>query len=178
MFQRFLASGLEDAALLQVSSFETERGELPPLDDSFDGYVLSGSRHGAYEQLPWIADLLAWTRDAVASRRRLLGVCFGHQVIAAALGGSVTPNPAGFEVGGLDLPLTPDARRYFAALLGADAAGAAAAAALPPALRMLYVHGCAPACCCVAPLRCATRCVRAPLTQPGHPWHPWPATPW
>ena len=61
-----------------MTSFETEAGELPALG-AFDGYVLSGSRHGAYEQLPWIAELLAWTRAAVAARERLLGVCFGHQ---------------------------------------------------------------------------------------------------
>jgi GMP synthase-like glutamine amidotransferase len=62
-----------------VTSFETAAGELPPLDGTFDAFVLSGSRHGAYEPLPWIADLLAWTRAAAAARQRLLGVCFGHQ---------------------------------------------------------------------------------------------------
>ena len=59
-------------------NFETAAGELPPLG-AFDGYVLSGSRHGAYEALPWIAALLDWTRAAAAARERLLGVCFGHQ---------------------------------------------------------------------------------------------------
>jgi GMP synthase-like glutamine amidotransferase len=62
-----------------VTSYETAQGELPALD-AYDAFILSGSRHGAYEQLPWIVSLLAWTRDAVQARQRLLGVCFGHQV--------------------------------------------------------------------------------------------------
>jgi GMP synthase-like glutamine amidotransferase len=71
------------------------------------------------------------------------------QVIAQALGGRVEINAAGFEIGALDMALTAEARAYFATLLGkgdassaADAAAADAdAAALPAALRMLYVHG-------------------------------------
>ena len=143
MFACLLASALdaESLPLLSVESFETEARQLPP-HGAFDGYVLSGSRHGAYEKLPWIEELLAWTREAVARRDRLLGVCFGHQVIAQALGGNVTPNAAGFEIGGLGLELTPQARAYFATLLGSDDA-------VPAGVHMLYVHGCG----CYAPLR-------------------------
>lgn len=86
LFERFVGAALADSAALRVASFETAAGQLPPLDDdAFDGFILSGSRHGAYEQLPWIAELLAWTRRAVAARKRLLGVCFGHQARVAAL---------------------------------------------------------------------------------------------
>lgn len=134
MFSRLLGSALVDASQLVVDSFETEARQLPP-HGAYDGYVLSGSRHGAYEALPWIAELLAWTREAVAKRDRLLGVCFGHQVIAQALGGRVEPNARGFEIGGLGMELTPQARAFFATLLGGEAA-------TPEAVRMLYVHGC------------------------------------
>ena len=140
MFSRLLRSALAEPSLLSVESFETEARCLPP-HGAFDGYILSGSRHGAYEQLPWIADLLAWTREAVARKERLLGVCFGHQVIAQALGGRVTPNARGFEIGGVGMQLTPEARSHFAKLLGDDEGGAAAGSATPREVRMLYVHG-------------------------------------
>ena len=155
MFSRLLRSALAEPSLLTVESFETEARHLPP-HGAFDGYILSGSRHGAYEQLPWIADLLAWTREAVARNDRLLGVCFGHQVIAQALGGQVVPNARGFEIGGLGITLTPEARAYFAKLLGSDDDGTAAGGATraepneggasgliatPSEVRMLYVHG-------------------------------------
>jgi hypothetical protein len=58
----------------------------------------------------------------------------------------VEPNGAGFEIGGVEMPLTPVARAYFARLLrGAAGAGGSAVdeTALPAAVRMLYVHGCA-----------------------------------
>jgi GMP synthase-like glutamine amidotransferase len=71
-----------------VTSYETARGELPALG-AYDAFILSGSRHGAYEQLPWIDSLLAWTRDAVEARQRLLGVCFGHQVRSRAAAAAV-----------------------------------------------------------------------------------------
>ena len=148
MFARLLRSALAEPSLLTVESFETEARALPP-HGAFDGYILSGSRHGAYEQLPWIEELLAWTREAVQRKARLLGVCFGHQVIAQALGGRVVPNPRGFEIGGLGMPLTPQARAYFAKLLGGEGGapplgaegGAAACVATPTDVRMLYVHG-------------------------------------
>lgn len=57
------------------------------------------------------------------------------QVIAQALGGEVRVNGAGFEIGGVDLPLSTDGRAYFARLLHGTGA------AVPPSLRMLYVHG-------------------------------------
>lgn len=160
MFSRLLGSALVDASQLVVDSFETEARQLPP-HGAYDGYVLSGSRHGAYEALPWIAELLAWTREAVAKRDRLLGVCFGHQVIAQALGGRVEPNARGFEIGGLGMELTPQARAFFATLLGGDAAD------MPEAVRMLYVHGCVETqCACVHLLTWLAACRDAVAAMP------------
>jgi hypothetical protein len=69
------------------------------------------------------------------------------QVIAQALGGRVEANAAGFEIGGIDMALTPAATEYFVRLMTPRGS----AASVPPALRMLYVHGCAlPTCACAA----------------------------
>ncbi|QGA81187.1 GMP synthase - Glutamine amidotransferase domain [Halomicrobium sp. LC1Hm] len=65
----------------------TER-ELPDTF-AFDGCLLTGSRASVYWEEPWIADLTAWVRDAVDRDVAFLGVCFGHQLLAHALGGEV-----------------------------------------------------------------------------------------
>ncbi|MCB1363172.1 MAG: type 1 glutamine amidotransferase [Rhodobacteraceae bacterium] len=83
-------------------SFETWAvvdGAFPPGPDAADGWLITGSRHGAYEDLPWIAPLEALIRDIHASGRPMIGVCFGHQIIAQALGGKVEKFAGGWAVG-------------------------------------------------------------------------------
>jgi GMP synthase (glutamine-hydrolysing) len=72
----------------------------PTMLDGFDAMVISGSPHAAYEPHAWIPPLEDLVREAVHARKLpVLGVCFGHQVVAQALGGRVTPNPRGREIG-------------------------------------------------------------------------------
>ena len=54
-----------------------------------DGWLITGSRHGAYEDHPWIPPLEEFIRDAYAAQVPLVGICFGHQIIAQAMGGKV-----------------------------------------------------------------------------------------
>jgi GMP synthase (glutamine-hydrolysing) len=74
----------------------TER-ELPDTF-AFDACVLTGSRASVYWEEEWIADLSAWVRDAVERDVAFLGVCFGHQLLAHALGGTVEPMDE-YEIG-------------------------------------------------------------------------------
>ncbi|ACV47247.1 MULTISPECIES: type 1 glutamine amidotransferase [Halomicrobium] len=74
----------------------TER-ELPDTF-AFDGCLLTGSRASVYWEEPWIADLTSWVRDAVERDVAFLGVCFGHQLLAHALGGEVEPMDE-YEIG-------------------------------------------------------------------------------
>ncbi|MGH1577486.1 type 1 glutamine amidotransferase [Planktotalea sp.] len=73
--------------------------EFPSDPDDADGWLISGSKHGAYEDLPFIAPLEALVRDITASGKPLVGVCFGHQIIAQALGGTVEKFDGGWAVG-------------------------------------------------------------------------------
>ncbi|KLO18257.1 class I glutamine amidotransferase-like protein [Schizopora paradoxa] len=76
--------------------------EYPNLDkEQYDGIIISGSVASVYEDLPWIKKLLAWVSYVFATKPKvkLLGFCFGHQIIAQALGGMVTCNENGWELG-------------------------------------------------------------------------------
>ena len=71
--------------------FRAVDGELPDLDDvgRYDGFVISGSPYDAYADELWILRLCLLVQEAVAARKRVLGICFGHQVVCRALGGRV-----------------------------------------------------------------------------------------
>ncbi|GAA6200293.1 type 1 glutamine amidotransferase [Aquicoccus sp. SU-CL01552] len=83
-------------------TFETYpvlEGVLPDSPEAADGWLITGSRHGAYEAHPWIPPLEQFIRDIRDSGRPLIGVCFGHQIIAQALGGKVEKYDGGWSVG-------------------------------------------------------------------------------
>lgn len=90
------------APLLPGASFETisvVNGATLPAADALDAWLLTGSRHGVYDPLPWIAPLKAFIREAVRIKRPMAGICFGHQIIAEALGGKVEKAAQGFRIG-------------------------------------------------------------------------------
>lgn len=68
-----------------------------------------------YEETPWIKTLLRYVRFLHESQARvkLIGICFGHQLIAQALGGHVCKNPRGWEVGATTVALTEEGKRFF-----------------------------------------------------------------
>jgi GMP synthase (glutamine-hydrolysing) len=74
-------------------------GVFPDGATDCDGWLISGSKHGAYEDHDWIARLEALIRDIREAGRPLVGICFGHQIIAQALGGTVEKFDGGWSVG-------------------------------------------------------------------------------
>lgn len=72
---------------------------FPDGPQTADGWLITGSKFGAYEDLPWIAPLETLIRDIYASDRPMVGICFGHQIIAQALGGRVEKFAGGWSVG-------------------------------------------------------------------------------
>ncbi len=94
MFARLLAGHGFDFKTWNVVDME-----FPPAPDAADGWLLSGSRHGVYEDHPFIPPLEDFIRAAHAARMPMVGVCFGHQIIARALGGQVGKFSGGWAIG-------------------------------------------------------------------------------
>lgn len=74
-------------------------GVFPSGPDAADGWLITGSKHGAYEDHDWIPPLEALIRQIRAADLPLIGVCFGHQIIAQALGGRVEKFDGGWAIG-------------------------------------------------------------------------------
>ncbi len=80
----------------EIETFDVQVGELPD-PNAHDAVLITGSPAGVYDPLPWIAPLMAFIRAAKDSR--MVGVCFGHQVMAEALGGHVEKSDKGWGAG-------------------------------------------------------------------------------
>jgi GMP synthase-like glutamine amidotransferase len=102
MFARLL--GAVDPAL-EFATVRVVAGEMPASPAQADAWLVTGSRHGVYDDLPWIEPLEAFLRDCVAARVPVVGICFGHQILAEALGGRVAKSEKGWALGVQDYEL-------------------------------------------------------------------------
>ena len=84
---------------VEFQVYKTMDGELPETLHSDEIYLIPGCMNSAYDLLPWIESLHVWIRKAVAHQVFLVGICFGHQVIARALGGTVEKYVGGWGSG-------------------------------------------------------------------------------
>mgnify|MGYP001412752447 CR=1 FL=1 len=83
--------------------------DLCTLDDG-DAWIITGSKYSVYDNYDWIKELVSFTSDLIKNNKPVLGICFGHQVIAKAIGGEVLKNPLGWELGSYKVSLTDDGR--------------------------------------------------------------------
>ena len=79
--------------------YQVAQGELPDSPDACDAYVVTGSPKGVYDDDPWIAELAQFLRDCYAAGKKLIGICFGHQILAHALGGHSQKSEKGWGLG-------------------------------------------------------------------------------
>jgi len=96
------------AGAAAYSSYAVLDGKLPGTPLAADLWVVTGSKFGAYEDHPWIPPLEDFIRAAQASGVLMFGICFGHQIIAQALGGVVRKSAKGWGLGIHEYPPTAD----------------------------------------------------------------------
>lgn len=85
--------------------YDVEKGVFPDAVDAADGWLITGSACGAYEDRAWIPPLEDFIREARAKSVRTIGICFGHQVLAQAMGARVEKFAGGRAMGAIDYDL-------------------------------------------------------------------------
>jgi GMP synthase (glutamine-hydrolysing) len=106
----WLRSLLPEASLEPVTAYDG----CTPLPDGrgYDAVIVPGSVSAVYERKPWMLRLEAHLRGLHAAGVPLLGICFGHQILASALGGETVRNPLGREMGLCEVRLTEAGRAH------------------------------------------------------------------
>jgi GMP synthase-like glutamine amidotransferase len=84
---------------VDVVPYAIDEGQCPDSLAECDGWLCSPSRASAYDDAPWIAEAEALHREIVATEAKYVGICFGHQLLAQALGGKVARADAGWGIG-------------------------------------------------------------------------------
>jgi GMP synthase-like glutamine amidotransferase len=84
---------------LEFSVYDVEEGEYPQDIDEVDAYLITGSKSSVYDDKPWIATLIDFVRELDSRHKKIVGICFGHQLVAEALGGKTGKSPKGWGVG-------------------------------------------------------------------------------
>ncbi|KAG6830590.1 hypothetical protein H0H87_007587 [Tephrocybe sp. NHM501043] len=121
VFHRFLQDSLPPHAPsthFTLEPYDVVHKMEYPSEEQLDGYdalMYTGSAANAYEDIEWINRLVAFTARVLRERPRLriIGICFGHQIISRALGGSCVPNNGVWEVGPTPLDLTDLGKQLF-----------------------------------------------------------------
>jgi GMP synthase-like glutamine amidotransferase len=103
MFERMLGAADPDLDFVTV---RVVSGEMPGAPQDADGWIVTGSRHGVYDDLPWIEPLKAFLRACIAAHVPVVGICFGHQILAEALGGRAVKSDRGWGLGVQDYEVT------------------------------------------------------------------------
>ncbi|HLR14145.1 MAG TPA: hypothetical protein VK104_11090 [Burkholderiaceae bacterium] len=96
MFVRLL-QGIEPGLRFRV--WRCHEGELPATPTEADAWLITGSRHGVNDDLPWIPRLSAFLIKAQQAGQPIVGICFGHQLVAKTFGGKVRKHPEGWGIG-------------------------------------------------------------------------------
>ena len=84
---------------LTFQTYQVTQQQFPQSIDACDAYVLTGSKYSCYEDIHWINQLKQFVVECHAQNKKLIGICFGHQLIAQALGGSVQKHDKGWGIG-------------------------------------------------------------------------------
>ena len=84
---------------LKLTAIPVLDGVFPEHIDAYDGYIITGSKFGVYEDHDWLPPLMDFINRCDAAEKKMVGICFGHQAIAKALGAEVVKSTKGWGAG-------------------------------------------------------------------------------
>ena len=99
MFESLFSGAAHSDETPDFKTYDVQIGEFPIHLDECDGYVITGGKDSVYDDLPWIRELEDLVIRLHSAKKKLVGICFGHQLIANCLGGEAGPAPQGWIVG-------------------------------------------------------------------------------
>lgn len=108
-FEEWFMAPFHEAAL-PTRVIDPRKGALLPPPTDYAGILLTGSHSMVTDMEDWCRKTAAWLPEAVAASVPLLGVCYGHQLLAEAMGGHVDNHPQGLEMGTVEIRLEPAAK--------------------------------------------------------------------
>lgn len=108
-FEDWVRKGLGNNSELDVRVIGASKGEALPHPDICAGIVITGSHAMVTDKEPWSEAIAAWLPDVIAADVPVLGICYGHQLLAHATGGVVGYHPHGKEIGTVPVSLTENA---------------------------------------------------------------------
>lgn len=108
-FEQWIKAGLGQTSL-PVTVIDPRKNDPLPELNNVAGAIITGSHSMVTDQEKWSENLGAWLRHAVADQVPVLGICYGHQLLAHALGGEVSNHPVGLEIGTVSITLNEQAK--------------------------------------------------------------------
>lgn len=84
---------------MEFVSYDVEGGVYPADIDEVDAYLITGSKSSVYDDQPWIPPLIKFVQEIAGRGKKIVGICFGHQLLAQALGGKTEKSPKGWGAG-------------------------------------------------------------------------------
>ncbi|KAF9554793.1 class I glutamine amidotransferase-like protein [Agrocybe pediades] len=118
IYGRYLQATVPESIQYTLDTYDVVHEMAYPSEDREDSYnciMLTGSAASAYENIEWINKLVDYLARIAATKPhiKLIGICFGHQIIARALGGECVPNGGKWEVGPTTIQLTDLGKQLF-----------------------------------------------------------------
>lgn len=105
-FDHWIREGIADDDM-PIQVVDPRRGDALPAPEDIAGVIVTGSHAMVTERRPWSESVAQWLAELVAHDTPVLGICYGHQLLAHAMGGEVDFHPGGTEIGTVPVSQTP-----------------------------------------------------------------------